>query len=193
MLNQHPRYGLFLADGLAHFYDLEPESTFVAEHEGEFVGNLLGTMDTEQAEEREATYTRRLHRRQLLTGAYGLFPLWLLVLVRTDRAPLLSDPPHVDHHRFPAELHIGVRQHWRRKGIGTALMDAFEAQLRQHGVPGYRIYASSYHHEGVSFYRKLGLEELGSFGRRFHDGFQWLNVEEFVFVKDLGGEPADGS
>ncbi len=91
----------------------------------------------------------------------------------------------MDHERYPAELHIGVRRDWRRQGIGAALMSAFEAYLRRKDVPGYRISASSYHHEGVSFYRKLGLDELGQFGRRFHDGFTWLEVQEYVFVRDL--------
>ena len=70
---------------------------------------------------------------------------------------------------------------------------AFEAYLRQKRVPGYRIYASSYHYEGVSFYRKYGLEEIGQFGRRFHDGFRWHDVEEYVFVQDLSAKPTVGS
>lgn len=157
---------------------------FVAEQDGELIGNLLGTVDVDLADQREETYTRRLRRRRLLLGAYGV-PVWLIPLFRTDRAPLISDPPHVDHERYPAELHIGVRRDWRRQGIGAALMSAFEAYLRRKDVPGYRISASSYHHEGVSFYRKLGLDELGQFGRRFHDGFTWLEVQEYVFVRDL--------
>lgn len=189
LLASFPGLGEYRADGLAHFYDLEPESFFVAEHNGDFIGNLLGTVDVAATEQREETYTRRLRRRRLLRGAYGI-PLWLVPLIRTDRAPHLSEPPRVDPDRFPAELHIGVRRDWRRKGVGAALMSTFEDYLRSRGVPGYRISASSYHSEGVSFYRKLGLEELGSFVRRFHDGFQWTDVEEFVFVRDLSHEPS---
>jgi GNAT superfamily N-acetyltransferase len=181
---RYPGLGQYRADGLAHFYDLEPESLFVAEGDGEFIGNLLGTVDAAAADQREETYTLRLRRRRMLMGAYGL-PLWLFCVIRSGRAPLLSDPPDVDPERFPAEFHIGVRKDWRRRGVGTALVDAFEAYLRRQGLPGYRIYASSYHHEGVSFYRKLGLEELGQFGRRFHDGVRWIDVQEHVFVRDL--------
>lgn len=182
---KHPGLGEYRADGLAHFYDLEPESMFIAEHDGVFTGNLLGAVDAALAEHREETYTRRLRRRRLLRGAYGLLPLWLIPLIRTDRAPHLSEPPEVEDERYPAEFHIGVHRDYRRRGIGAALTSAFEEHLRAQGVPGYRIYASSYHPEGVSFYRKLGLMELGSFGRRFHDGYRWLDAEEFVFVRDL--------
>ena len=45
-LKKHPRLGDFRADGLVHYYDLEPESFFVAECCGEFVGNLLGAVDS---------------------------------------------------------------------------------------------------------------------------------------------------
>jgi len=185
---KHAGLGEYMADGLAHFFDLEPESMFVAEHDGQFIGNLLGTLDAELADQREETYTRRLRRRRMFQGAYGL-PIWMIPLIRSGRAPLESEPPHVDPERYPAELHIGVRRDWRRKGVGADLMAAFEAHLRREGVPGYRIYASSYHHEGVSFYRKLELEELGHFGRRFYDGYRWLPVTEYVFVKDVTAEP----
>ncbi|MYF92319.1 MAG: GNAT family N-acetyltransferase [Gemmatimonadetes bacterium] len=183
-LKKYPRLGDFRADGLAHYYDLEPESFFVAECCGEFVGNLLGAVDSIVSEQREETYTRRLRRRRLLSGAYGL-PIWLVPLIRTDRARPITAPPTVDLRRYPAHLHIGVKSGWRRKGVGTSLMTIFEDYLRTKNVPGYHICASSYHHEGVSFYRKLGLCEIGDFARRFHDGFQWKQVTEFVFVRKL--------
>ena len=66
------------------------------------------------------------------------------------------------------------------------MMQAFEAHLRRNQVPGYHLYASSYHYEGVAFYPRLGLDELGWFEWRFHDGFRWLTVTEHVFVRELG-------
>ncbi|MDD5265059.1 MAG: hypothetical protein PHU43_09525 [Candidatus Bipolaricaulis sp.] len=68
LLARYPTWGEYRADGLAHFYDLEPESCFVAEADGEIVGNLLGTVDARLAEEREETFTRALHRRRMLQG-----------------------------------------------------------------------------------------------------------------------------
>jgi hypothetical protein len=34
---------------------------------------------------------------------------------------------------------------------------------------------------GVAFYRKLGLEDLGQFDWRFHNGYEGLDVTEFIF------------
>jgi hypothetical protein len=59
---------------------------FVAEQDGELIGNLLGTVDVDLADQREETYTRRLRRRRLLLGAYGV-PVWLIPLFRTDAHP----------------------------------------------------------------------------------------------------------
>jgi hypothetical protein len=106
------RLGEYRADGLAHYYDLEPESCFVAEADGEFIGNLLGAVDAAVAELREKTHTRRLRRRGLLLGRYGV-PLWLISIIRTESAPRISEPPHVDPGRYPADLHIGVKREWR--------------------------------------------------------------------------------
>lgn len=184
LLKRYPRLGEYRADGLAHYYDLEPESCFIAEANGEFIGNLLGAVDVAVAERREEIYTRSLRRRRLFLGRYGI-PLWLIPIMRTGRAPRISEAPFVDPRKYPAELHIGVKREWRRRGAGAALMRAFESHLRDHGVPGYHLYASSYHHEGVAFYRKLGLQELGQFEWHFHDGFRWLRVTEHVFVRSL--------
>ena len=184
LIEKHPRMGDYCADGLAHYRDLEPESCFVAEADGQFIGSLLGAIDAAVAEQREETYTRRLRRRRLMLGRYGI-PTWLIPIIKTESAPLLSEPPHVDPRKYPAELHIGVKRDWRRKGVGTALMNAFEGYLQERGVPGYHLYASGYHHQGVAFYRKYGLTELGEFKRRFHDGFNWLAVAEYVFVRAL--------
>jgi len=184
LLARYPKWGDYRADGLSRFYDLEPESCFVAEAGGDVVGNLLGTIDARLAEEREETFTRALRRRRMLRGAYGM-PLFLTPVMRTNRAPRLSEPPPIDPALYPAELHIGVDRAWRGRGVGHALVEAFETCLQSRGVPGYRVFASSYHADGVRFFRSLGLEELGTFEWRLHDGVEWKAVTEHVFVRNL--------
>jgi GNAT superfamily N-acetyltransferase len=75
---------------------------------------------------------------------------------------------------------------WRRQGIGTELINRFTEYLRKNGVPGYHLYASSYHFEGVNFYKKLGLELLGHFEWHLHTGFAWENVTERIYAKEVG-------
>ena len=113
-----PEVGEYRADGLTHCYDLEPESCFVAEVDGAIVGNLLGTVDARLAEERQRTFTRALHRRRMLRGVYGV-PLFLIPVLRTDRAPRPSEPPSIDPALYPAELRIGVDRAWRGTTLGA--------------------------------------------------------------------------
>ena len=187
LAKRYPGFREYLADGLSHYYDLEPESMLVAEANGVVIGNLLGAVDTKIAEQRQVTHVRRLRRKRLLMGAYGI-PIWLIKVIKSERAPGITKAPYVDPARYPAHLHIGVTRQWRRKGVGSALMKAYEAYLRGRGVVGYHLYASSFHYQGVSFCRKIGLDELGQFLWHFYDGTGWLTVTETIFVRSLSSD-----
>jgi hypothetical protein len=60
-------------------------------------------------------------------------------------------------------------------------MSEYEHHLQRQNVPGYHLYASSFHPMGVAFYRKLGWKELGSFQWRFRNRVKWLDVTEIIF------------
>ena len=96
----------------------------------------------------------------------------------------LQTPP-VDRRQYPGHLHIGILPAWWRKGLGTALMSAYADYLSTKAIPGYHLYASSFHPLGVAFYRKLGLEQLGQFDWRLHTGYEWQNVTETIFGQKL--------
>jgi GNAT superfamily N-acetyltransferase len=182
LMQKYPRTKIFLADSMSHYFDHEPESTFVAEVDGRVVGALLGTLNTEKCEHTYRRYVRPLLIRKTLLGSYG-WPVFLLPVLKTHLASLRMSNPIVDLKLYPAHLHIGLLPDWRRRGIGSSLMSEFEAYLKQHKVPGYHLYASSFHPQGVAFYCKLGLEELGKFQWRFHDGMDWMDVTERIFGK----------
>jgi len=80
---------------------------------------------------------------------------------------------------------MGVLTDWQRRGVGAALLAAYMDYLKERGIPGFHLYASSYHDKGVAFYRKSGLEEIGSFRWRFHNGLRWHTPTEHVFAMDL--------
>ncbi len=179
-----PRYSEYLADEMSYYPDYEPEILFVAEVDGQVVGALLGAMDTSRFEQvyRERIRPRLL--RRMLRGAYG-WPGWLPAVLRTEWAGRQVQAPEVDLKRYPAHLHIGIRPEWRRQGLGSALMVRYEIYLRQRGISGYHLYASSFHPLGIAFYHKLGLELLGQFDWHLHTGSAWLTVTEMIFGRKL--------
>jgi GNAT superfamily N-acetyltransferase len=179
---RYPRYSEYLADEMSYYPDYEPESLFVAEVDGHAVGALLGAVDTGHFEQVYRQHIRPLLLRRTLGGAYS-WPGWLPALLRTEWAGRQVQAPEVDLKHYPAHLHIGVLPEWRRQGLGGALMASYETYLRQRGVCGYHLYASSFHPLGVAFYHRLGLELLGRFDWRLHTGYEWLCVTEFIFAR----------
>jgi ribosomal protein S18 acetylase RimI-like enzyme len=59
---------------------------------------------------------------------------------------------------YPAHLHINCRPDTRGKGIGSMLVQRFEASLHKRGVPGLHI-MTSYDAYNKKFYKKLGFHE----------------------------------
>jgi GNAT superfamily N-acetyltransferase len=185
LLRKNPRMREYLADEASSYYtDYEPESILVAEAKGEVVGALLGAVNTIRYEHIYKRHIRPVFIQRCLSGAYGL-PLWLWPVVRTEMASGSIVATRVDLRQYPAHLHIGVVPSWRRQGIGTSLMAGYADYLRQKGVAGYHLYASSFHPLGVTFYRKLGLEDLGQFTWPFHNGFELLAVTDYIFGQRL--------
>jgi GNAT superfamily N-acetyltransferase len=185
LLGKYPRMSQYLADEASCYYTgYEPETLLVAEAQGAIVGALLGAVNTERYRQIYKRCIRPMLIRQCLSGAYG-FPIWYLAVLKTDIASRNLVTPEVDLHQYPAHLHIGVLADWRRRGIGTNLMQDYEETLHQKKIPGYHLYASSFHPMGVAFYRKLSLEDLGQFNWRFHDGYKWSTVTEYIFGKRL--------
>jgi GNAT superfamily N-acetyltransferase len=174
----------YMADRASRYYDFEPESTFVAELEGQVVGALWSVVDSALGEQYERRI-RPLVMKRFLSGAYGL-PVWVLPDLLTHRANRHTIFPQLDLNQYPAEMHIGLLPEWRRQGIGTALMEHYTDYLRERGVAGFHLFASSFHPLGVAFYRKLRLEELAQFEWRFHNGVKWLTVTDIVFGLRLG-------
>ena len=181
---KYPLYGEYLADEMSYYPDYEPESLFVAEVEGQVVGALLGAVDTARFEQVYRQRIRPLLLRRLLCGAYG-WPGWLPAVLRTEWAGRQVQAPKVDRSQFPAHLHIGLLPEWRRQGLGTLLMQQYADYLHQRGLPGYHLFASSFHPLGVAFYDKLGLECLGQFDWQLHIGFEWQTVTEKIFARRL--------
>jgi GNAT superfamily N-acetyltransferase len=184
LMQKYPRMSLYLADSMSHYYDTESHSAFVAEVKAQVVGALLGTLDTEKNEQVFRKHIRSLLIKRSLLGKYG-WPGFLLSILKTHLASPRINAPRVDLGQYPAHLHIGLLPEWRRQGIGSSLMSEFEGYLMQQKVPGYHLYASSFHPMGVAFYRKLGLKEMGSFPWRFHNGVAWMDGTEIIFGKTL--------
>ncbi|MFL6206062.1 MAG: GNAT family N-acetyltransferase [Acidimicrobiales bacterium] len=151
---------------------LEPEHALVLDRgDGSAVGYVLGALDTRSFEatcEREWWPTLR-QRHPVGSGANDLDEL-LIAIIHHPR--LAGDEADA----YPSHLHIDLLPEAQGRGWGRRLMAAMEELLGAGGSSGLHLGTSVRNERAISFYRRLGYDELGSdglsigFGRRLADG-----------------------
>lgn len=133
----------------------DPDLVFVVEDDGEVVGYVLGTDDTVAFEAwfRESWWPPRAPS----TTGKGRVERGLLEFAASMGVEPL---PFLDSH--PAHVHIDLLPAAQGSGWGRALMERYVRQLRERGVRGVHLGASSDNTNAVAFYRHLGWTELDS-------------------------------
>ena len=108
----------FAEHWIGPYRELRPEWTWIAVHGSKIVGYLTGCPDTLAFEkERRRVYSPRPDSREYFPETVRL-KLW------------------VEH---PAHLHLNVSAGERGRGIGSALIAVFFAELRRAGVPSAHV------------------------------------------------------
>ncbi|WP_088347657.1 MULTISPECIES: GNAT family N-acetyltransferase [Rhodomicrobium] len=59
---------------------------------------------------------------------------------------------------FPAHVHVNVRGHWRGRGVGAALVEAFRAHCRARGISGLHAVTGA-DTRAAAFFSRCGLTE----------------------------------
>lgn len=151
-----------LADLVTRYYtDCEPQSTWIAERDGEVVGYLTGCLDT---------------RRFLRAMAWKLVPLaffkalargtlWHPQVVKLLGANLGrwlkgGFRRDVSLWSYPAHLHINLRKGSRGQQIGRQLMESFFGRVKEAGLNGVHVSVSSENEGGRRFFESIGFTPL---------------------------------
>jgi ribosomal protein S18 acetylase RimI-like enzyme len=140
----------------------QSENSFAAvdENSGQVVGYILGALDTTAMEQHfqqvmvpkiKQHWQNTHHKTVLKWGRY-------IMLRMTESSAFKSLYP-----TYPAHLHINLHPEYQRKGIGRQLMQTYEDNLHKHEIPGYHLVVGADNQVGISFYRKLGLNQLKKF------------------------------
>lgn len=125
---------------------------FVALHEGRVVGSILGAHD----ERAYGTALRRVAPALALRAAFGGYPqlpTCLPYLARLARYTVKHAPPDA----FPAHLHLNVLAGARGLKLGSRLLDAYLTSLRNAGVPGVQLSATSRNDTALRLYESRGF------------------------------------
>jgi ribosomal protein S18 acetylase RimI-like enzyme len=152
----------------------DTEHCFVAEVEGKIVGYIIGTG---RAESHGPDFDRRmLWRIALRLYAYTSWrhPAAFREVLRWRRNEGDSSPPH----GYRAHLHINILPGYQRRGLGSGLMAAFTAKLKEEGHSRVYLETSNHNQKALAFYRKYGFEEIARRPQVFWSGVD--DLEEIV-------------
>jgi GNAT superfamily N-acetyltransferase len=159
------RWPLFAELWIGPYQRLVPAWTYVAEAEGGVVGYLTGCPDT--------VALRRAQRLRftlplLARIACGRYP-WsadarrtvrlALHLRRDTESRLAAALPGGFSRSYPAHLHMNVEAGYRRRGIGSALIERYAHDLQAAAVSGIHLFCGP---APRSFYARQGFTEFAA-------------------------------
>jgi ribosomal protein S18 acetylase RimI-like enzyme len=177
-------------DAFAHLFctwylDHRPDSCWVVDDgDGRAVGYLIGSADG-SGSDGPAHLATFVGYHCLLRGVAvrpGTRPFLARAGrdLRADRRVLRSP---VDHHRYPADLHINLLPVVRGTGLGAQLVRTWTDVLVHQGVPGVHLGTFGENTGAIAFFRAQGFGEVGeplpNPGFRGHDGSP-CTVRHFV-------------
>ncbi|MEP7763364.1 GNAT family N-acetyltransferase [Sanguibacter sp. 25GB23B1] len=146
------------------YVELEPDSLFLAEVDGELVGYLTGCRDSSRLPGEDERITRVIKQYRLMTRprTIGFFlratadMVWAKVRQEETVSGEFSDP------RWPAHLHINVAPEARGSGVAGALMQRWIDRLTDSGSPGCYLQTLVENTRAVRYFERMGFSAHGS-------------------------------
>ncbi|WP_280294856.1 GNAT family N-acetyltransferase [Nocardia abscessus] len=148
---------------LEPYMDLEPESLFVAESEGELVGYLTGCVDSAAFPSESERIEQAIRRYRLIfrRRSAGFFARSIADTAGAAirRAPTAGD---FRDERRPSHLHINVAPQARGTGAADRLMVRWFERLAQAGSPGCHLQTLVENVRAVRFFERMGFTAHGT-------------------------------
>ena len=158
------------ADLVTRYYtDDEPQSTWVAESDGQLVGYVTGCLDTRRYWRRMAwRIVPRAVATAAVRGVFGARQTWRLLggglracLCGGWRKCLVPTA-------YAAHLHVNVRRDFRGQAVGRRLVERFFDSARAAGVRGIHLGVRENNRSACRFFERLGFALLSR-----HPAFWW--------------------
>jgi hypothetical protein len=176
-----------LADLLTRYYtDCEPESSRIAELNGEIVGYLNGCLNTSRCNR-----IRRLciAPRAILKGVFRgiVFHPQTVALLKSGFQHLFRPAPaeSIDYARYPAHLHVNIRRGLRAHHLGTRLVSEFCDWARAKGCPGVHASVREDNPTARGFFERLGFEPVSRVPGILHGQGSSKVIDSIVYGKSL--------
>ena len=176
-----------VADLLTRYYtDIDPRGVWIAESAGEVVGYLTGALDTRRSQ--KAMALRVIPRAVLSALPRGtlLHPqTWRMVKAGLETLRRGGHRRQIPFDLYPAHLHINLRENFRGRGAGRALVERFLGQLRELKCPGVHAVVGSLNEASRRFFERMGFAEISRQPTVFIHGGDFKKGETIVFARKV--------
>lgn len=167
-----------------YFTDYEPHSCFVAENNHEVIGCLLGAKDKAAA---ERFIAREINPGLFLRAAAGgvfLKKKNLVFIFKALSSMIKGEFKMPDFSAaYPATLHINIKQGYRGLRVGSRLMDAYLAYLREEGVAG--VHLATFSEDAGKFFLRQGFALLHTGRRSYFNHLLHKDTPVYIYGKKL--------
>jgi GNAT superfamily N-acetyltransferase len=167
-----------------YFTDYEPESCFVAEVNSALAGYLIGAKSKAAAEKVfQDKIIFPLFWRALRSGVFinKKNIVFLFNCLKAFFKGSLATPDFTKE--YPATFHINIKQEFRGKHIGSALIKAYLDYLKEEMVPG--VHLATISQAGADFFSKQSFQLLYEGRRPYFNHILHKDVPLFIFGKKL--------
>ncbi len=176
---------LFADFWMNYYTDHEPESAFVAEVDGQVVGYLMGCRDTSVQQEVQRKVIMPRVRRKVFTFGYKVDRRFFSFMRRYLRSMWRHEFVEEPIGDYPAHLHMNLAEGYRSGGIGSRLLSAYLAYLRENGVRGLHLGTTSHNKLAVPFYKKWGFQLVSRHPLTLYEGIISEKIEVLFFTREV--------
>ena len=167
-----------------YFTDHEPGSCFVAESGNEIVGYLLGCLDSGKLDRVSAVsvfprFLIKMIARNTFFRLKNIRCGWHMLVSFFKKE--LSAPDF--SREYPAAMHINIQDGFRRSGVGSKLMAAYLAYLKEHHISGVRL--ATYSPAAGEFFKKAGFTLLFKKQRTYFKYILCSELNVYIYAQKL--------
>jgi len=176
-----------LADMITAYYtDFEPQSLWVAEVEGEVVGYLTGCLDSRRCLRVMIwRIAPKILFQALIRGIFLKKQVQRFMIAMLKSLKLGGFKRSIPFDKYPAHLHIDIKEGFRAQGLGRGLMEKFFAQAKNAGIPGIYLTTRKDNLAACSFFEKNGFSLLAQYPLVIPEGDNFQVIHSALYVKSL--------
>lgn len=175
------------ADLMTCYYtDFEPQSVWVAEIDGRVIGYLSGCRDSRRYLRLMAgLIAPRALLRAIFRGVFLRKKTYRFIQAMLKSCMLGGLKRELSFNKYPAHLHIDIKEAFRGQNIGSRLMEKFFTQAKSSGANGVYLTVRQDNTAAGKFFEKMGFSIVNRYPMMMPEAGNFKLNYSVLYVKDL--------